>query len=75
MVDCKKNTVKMLHWDFEVHKEPLFKRYYGGVVSQASLVTFVCGFVLIVLPIFVGYNSWAEDSSNDSIFSKELDED
>jgi hypothetical protein len=71
VVDCKENTVQMLHWDFEVHKEPLFKRYYGGVVSQASLVTFVCGFVLIVLPIFVGYNSWGIPFSNAGFWYKE----
>ena len=58
-------------WDFEVHKEPLFKRYYASVVSNASLVNFICGFVLIVLPIFIGYNSWGLPYSNAGFWYKE----
>ena len=45
-------------WDFEIHKESLFKRYYSGPCSNSTVVVFIGAFTLMVIPLFVAYSSW-----------------
>lgn len=51
----------------EVYKEPLYRRYYvSSPCSQACIYMFVISFLMIFLPLFLGYNStafWLKDST------------
>lgn len=44
--------------EYEVHKEPLYRRYYAGVpFSQSFGFTFAVGFLSVFLSLFIAYNS------------------
>jgi hypothetical protein len=44
--------------EFEVHKEPLYRRYYAAApFSQSFAFTFIVGFLSIFLSLFIAYNS------------------
>lgn len=42
---------------FEVHREPLYRRYYASYASGAFCYAICFGFVLIFLPLMIAYNS------------------
>eukprot|EP00600_Ochromonadales_sp_CCMP1393_P008389 CAMPEP_0174970734 /NCGR_PEP_ID=MMETSP0004_2-20121128/9571_1 /TAXON_ID=420556 /ORGANISM="Ochromonas sp., Strain CCMP1393" /LENGTH=280 /DNA_ID=CAMNT_0016220545 /DNA_START=32 /DNA_END=871 /DNA_ORIENTATION=+ len=42
---------------FEVHREPLYRRYYASAFSGACCYAFAFGFILIFLPLIIAYNS------------------
>lgn len=42
---------------FEVHREPLYRRYYAPACSCACLYALVFGFLLILLPLIIAYNT------------------
>jgi len=42
---------------FEVHREPLYRRYYANSVSGACCYAIIFGFILIFLPLIIAYNS------------------
>ena len=44
--------------EYEVHKEPLYRRYYAGApFSQSFIFTFIVGFLSVFLTLFIAYNS------------------
>lgn len=42
---------------FEIHREPLYRRYYASYFSAAFLYALLFGFILIILPFIIAYNS------------------
>ena len=49
---------------FEVHREPLFRRYYASYTSGACVYALLYSFVLIFLPLIIAYNTydfWLQD--------------
>ena len=42
---------------FEIHREPLYRRYYATYFSPSFLYGLVFGFLLIILPLIIAYNS------------------
>ena len=42
---------------FEVHREPLYRRYYASYTSGAFCYAICFGFLLIFLPLMIAYNS------------------
>jgi hypothetical protein len=61
----------MFTWDYEVHKEPIYKRYYVSPFSSAFLLSLVVGFVLMFMSIFISYNTWGTPYSNVGFWFKE----
>jgi hypothetical protein len=61
----------MFGWNFMVHKESTFKRYYASPVSLSFFVVFACGLTLMLLPIFISYNSWGLPLNNSGFWFKE----
>lgn len=50
----------------EVHREPLYRRYYAPYLSSTFLYISLFGFVLIFLPLIIAYNSanfWLKDKT------------
>lgn len=50
---------------FEVHREPLYRRYYAKTFTGACCYTICFGFLLIFLPLIIAYNSstfWLKDN-------------
>jgi len=50
---------------FEVHREPLYRRYYAQTFTGACCYTICFGFLLIFLPLIIAYNSstfWLKDN-------------
>ena len=43
---------------FEVHREPLYRRYYASYTSGACVYALLYSFVLIFLPLIIAYNSY-----------------
>jgi len=58
-------------FDFEIHKESLFKRYYTGPWSNSALVVFMGAFSLMVIPLFVAYSSWGIPYAQSGFWFKE----
>lgn len=46
---------------FEVHREPLYRRYYAPICSAACAYTILFGFILIILPLIIAYNSYGNN--------------
>jgi transmembrane protein 231 len=42
---------------FEIHREPLYRRYYAPYYSAACLYTVAVGFLLIFIPFIISYSS------------------
>lgn len=42
---------------FEVHREPLYRRYYSSFTSGACCYSVISGFMLIFLPLIIAYNT------------------
>jgi hypothetical protein len=42
---------------FEIHREPLYKKYRAPYYSAACLYAIVFGFLLIFVPFMIAYNS------------------
>lgn len=42
---------------FEVHREPLYRRYYASLFSGSCCYAIAFGFILIFLPLIIAYNS------------------
>lgn len=42
---------------FEVHREPLYRRYYAPAASFTCLYAICVGIVLVLLPLFISYNT------------------
>jgi hypothetical protein len=42
---------------FEIHREPLYRRYYATYTSPSFLYGLVFGFLLLILPLIIAYNS------------------
>ncbi len=61
----------MLAWNFEVHKEPLYKRYYAGRMSSTLVFSVLVGFWFLVLPLFIAYCTWGTPRNNSGYWSKE----
>ena len=61
----------MFNWDFEVHKEPLYKRYYVKPSSASFLMALIAGFILIGMSMFISYNSWGTPFNNGGFWLKE----
>lgn len=50
---------------FEVHREPLYRRYYAPAASLSCCYAIVFGIVLILLPLIIAYNTtifWTEET-------------
>lgn len=50
---------------FEVHKEPLYRRYYATPTSAACCYAVLYGFLVVFLPLIIAYNSssfWLKDN-------------
>ena len=58
-------------WNAQVHKEPLLKRYYSGPLTNSFAIVFVCGILLLGLPLYVAYNSWGIPYSQTGFWYKE----
>jgi hypothetical protein len=44
----------------EVHTEPLQRRYYAPVCSTTCCYMIIYGFVIILLPLIIAYNSYGK---------------
>ncbi len=42
---------------FEIHREPLYRRYYATYASPSFLYGLIFGFLLLFLPLIIAYNS------------------
>ena len=52
---CQKSGVRNM--SFEIHREPLYRRYYATYTSPSFLYGLIFGFLLIILPLIIAYNS------------------
>lgn len=55
---------------FEVHREPLYRRYYATSFSGACCYSIAFGFILIVLPLIIAYNTSAFWLKDDVIYEQ-----
>lgn len=46
----------------EVHAEPLQKRYYAPICSSTCCYMIIYGFVIILLPLIIAYNSYGKET-------------
>ena len=61
----------MPSWDFEVHREPLYKRYYAGHFSTTFLFSIILGGTLVLLPLFISYSAGGTPMNNGGFWLKE----
>lgn len=75
MIDLTAYNVYFICYHRQVHREPLYRRYYATTFSGACCYSFAFGFILIVLPLIIAYNTSGNDDGDLKTLSFDDDND